>query len=365
MLEYLLEHVLLFSTALAIVLISYIMRNIFSHVIVKKLVKYSNHGGIAMKLISAIDKPLSLIFVILGFNLSRVVLMNTPLSKKINKVPGEINETIWIFILFWSLYRLANEFTSTIESSTAKKNENKQEMWLFLLSMTKFLVVGFGIISILQTWHINITALVGAAGILTAVIGFAAQSSMSNIFGSISILLDQTFNKGDWIASPQAEGTVEYIGLRSTTLRKFDKTVAIVPNGELAKASITNYSRMTNRRIVWDLHLDHNTSADKLIEVRSNLKKYLEDSVEIETNSNKVTTLICYKGFSDRGINLYCYFFTKTTDWTAFMDIQEECTIEFRRIIDEAGARLAYAPTTVYFANDKPGDSTKEKNLPL
>ena len=366
MLEYLLKHIIVFAIAFFVIVISYIMRKIFSNVVANRLLKLFSNGSFAMKIINALHAPLGLIFVLLGFNLAKIILISTPLAKNIKKVPNEINMTIWVFIIFWSLYRLVNEFASVIENSASTQSGNNQEIRSFLISIIKTLVVGFGFISILQTWNINITALVGAAGIMTAVIGFAAQNSMSNIFGSISILLDQTFSKGDWIASPQAEGTVEYIGLRSTILRKFDKTVAIIPNGALAKSSITNYSRMTNRRIVWDLHLDHNTSADKLIRVRSELKKYLEDHVEIETNPAKVTTLVCYKGFSDRGINLYCYFFTKTTNWSKFMDIQEKCIIEFRRIIDEAGARLAYAPRTIYFANNKQEDLfSKEPNLPV
>ena len=351
-----------FIMALLIVISLFVFQKTLLNIIAKKLItknksdsnQSSNRQQQSKIFIDAVSSPINLIMAVIGLNVLKYLMPQLPgLTKTITLVTSEVGHSIVMFALFWLAYRLINNFSKPLNSVMIHAGiVGKNELRMFILSCLKTLIVIIGMISVLQSFGIQITAVLGTAGIATMAIGFAAKDALSNILGSIAIFLDKTFDTGDWIETSSVDGTVERIGLRTTAIRKFDKSLAIVPNGILANTAITNYSRMTNRRTVWNISIDCHATAQQLLQIRDEIKKYLYEHLEIETDPKKVTTLVCYKGFNEHGIHLLCYFFTKTTNWSDFMDRQEECLLKIKEIIENAGTKLAYSPRTIYFPGD-------------
>ncbi len=114
----------------------------------------------------------------------------------------------------------------------------------FASKALKVLVVVVGILIALQNFGVNVTALLAGLGIGGVALAFAAQDTVSNVFGTITILLDQPFKLGDWIKIGDTEGTVEDVGFRSTRIRTFYNSVITLPNSVVAKEKIDN---MTDR----------------------------------------------------------------------------------------------------------------------
>jgi MscS family membrane protein len=112
----------------------------------------------------------------------------------------------------------------------------------FLSKTLKVLVVVVGALVLLQNLGINVTALLAGLGIGGMALAFAAQDTVANVFGTITILLDRPFKLGDWIKVGETEGVVEELGFRSTRIRTFYNSLITVPNSAMAKERIDNLS---------------------------------------------------------------------------------------------------------------------------
>src|SRR5690606_30681737 len=115
-----------------------------------------------------------------------------------------------------------------------------------------------------EAWGYNATTLLAGVGLGGLAVAFAAQDTISNVFGSIIIYSDRPFKVGDWVKIGTVEGDVEEIGIRSTRIRKFDKTVVLVPNKRLTNEEILNFTQMTARRLTQTIFLDKTNPPDKI-----------------------------------------------------------------------------------------------------
>ncbi len=104
----------------------------------------------------------------------------------------------------------------------------------------KVLVIIIGVLIVLQNFNVNVTALLAGLGIGGVALAFAAQDTVANVFGTITILLDKPFRVGDRIKVADTDGIVEEVGFRSTRIRTMYNTVVTLPNSVVAKEKIDN-----------------------------------------------------------------------------------------------------------------------------
>ena len=141
-------------------------------------------------------------------------------------------------ITAWYLGRLAPKTGTTID------NELIPAFGLIL----KVLLIFVAAMIVLDHYNVKLSALLGAAGVVSLALALAAQETLGNMFAGFSILVDRPFRLGDRVELPGGRvGDVQEIGLRSTKILSSDHTVYIIPNSEIAKSSITNYSYPTDR----------------------------------------------------------------------------------------------------------------------
>ena len=96
---------------------------------------------------------------------------------------------------------------------------------------------------------VNLSGLIAGLGITGLALALAAKDTVANIFGAISILIDQPFNVGDWIIVDGVEGEVVTIALRTTLIRTSADTLVTVPNSNITNSSVENFSQRRFRRI--------------------------------------------------------------------------------------------------------------------
>lgn len=143
-------------------------------------------------------------------------------------------------------YVAATAFGFTIQVWAQQTESDLDDQLAPFVSKTlKVLVVVVGVLIILQNFGVNVTALLAGLGIGGVALAFAAQDTVSNLFGTITILLDRPFKLGDWIKVGDIEGTVEELGFRSTRIRTFYNSLITLPNSFMAKERIDN---MTARK---------------------------------------------------------------------------------------------------------------------
>src|SRR5690606_27640857 len=139
-------------------------------------------------------------------------------------------------------------------------------------------VMGVAVLMVLDTLGVEVGVLLGAAGILTVALGFASQTSASNLIAGLFLLGERPFSVGEVIQVGGRTGAVLSVDLLSVKLRTFDNLFVRVPNETLIKSEIINLSRHPIRRIEVELRLSYSEDLDK---VRRILLELAEDDPDV------------------------------------------------------------------------------------
>ncbi len=175
-------------------------------------------------------------------------------------------------------------------------------------------------------------------------LAMAAKDTLANLFGSIMILIDRPFRVGDWITFNGSDGVVEEIGLRSTRVRTFAKTVVSVPNQALANATVENHSLMPKRRIKSTLGVTYGSSVAQMQTLVERIEAYLRGNAEIDQEF----MLVKFTEFGASSLDVFVYCFTTTTDWTRHLAVRQEVNQAIMGLVQEMGLSVAFPTRTVH-----------------
>jgi len=237
------------------------------------------------------------------------------------------------------LFRVVSIFVSLLTRPRAQIDSGIVDRQLapLMRDLARLGIFVIAVILIVQTWGYDATALIAGVGLGGLAIAFAAQDTIANVFGSIVIYSDRPYKLGDWIRVSETEGIVEEIGIRSTRIRLFDKSIVSVPNKLVAQEKIHNFSKMTHRRIRQVLILRHDTPVE-------NVKAALEairETVHKQPGIEEDTWAVGLTGISPSGQEVLLLAFTTITKWDEFLKIQEELLLSVRRNLESLGVTLA------------------------
>jgi MscS family membrane protein len=146
----------------------------------------------------------------------------------------------------------------------------------FIIAAGRCLLVFIIIIAIAQEWQEDISGILAGLGLGGLAIAIAAQHTLANVYGGLSVILDKPFAKDHFIAVGNVEGRVVNINLRSTRIRTFDRLLVSVPNSVLSTSYITNYSKSNIRRIRFRLHLSFATDTEQVRALIESVTQYLQ-----------------------------------------------------------------------------------------
>jgi len=330
--------------SLAILLGFFLLRRLFSALVINRISALTKRTETTIddQLLEAIAAPLKFIFVVAGFYIATRSL-DMPLSA------AAINQTIVIslitFVLFWTVYRCVTPLTMLLTRLWDVFGDMSEDLHNLFNKVAKTLIFVLGVAAILDEWGINVTGFLASLGLVGMAVALAARDFVANLFGGLTIFLDNAFDKGDWIMTPNIEGTVEEIGLRATKIRTFADAVEIIPNGTLANNEITNWSRMNKRRIKMTIGLEYRTTREQVDTILAGIRTFIRSSDEIKQDSTQLVHLV---EFNSSSIDILLYYFTRTTKWGEWMQIRELHMLEFMRIVEDAGAGFAFPSHSIY-----------------
>ncbi len=345
-------------TAFCVFFLFLVFRSLFAKIIIgfaKKLAEKTT-TSVDDELVGALESPVKFLFIVIGLSLSTRIL-DLP-TAWMNIVSPSL-AALYTYTLFWAVFAAIKPLARAVFSIGSKMGRKiNEDLQHFFVRTLEVLVLAIGAVAILEQWDINVSAFLGGLGLVGMAVALAAKDSVANLFGTLMIFADRTFKKGDWIQTPQVEGTVEIIGLRASKVRTFAKALVSVPNAELANSPITNWSRMTNRRIKMTLGLEYRTTAKQLETIVERLRDFIANDSNVEMKG-PVAQMVHLTEFGASSIDINLYYFTKTTNWEDWRQIRSDHIIAFKKIVEEEGAGFAFPSTSLYV------EQLPENNSPM
>ena len=331
------------TIALAIFILALIFSNIASKILLKVLKKLTSKTKTQLddQLLLTAELPLKFSIILIGFYFSKEWLGLSKIDIFLNR----LIQSLATFLIFWLIYRLIDKFAFIFNKFYSKFGKKlSADIENFSIKTLKILTIIIGVMSILQSWGINVSAFLASLGLVGMAFALAAKDTAANLFGSLVIFTDRPFKIGDWIQTPDVEGTVENIGIRSTRVRAFTQALISVPNATIANSPITNWSKMGKRRIKTRLGLTYSTTKTQLRNILDDLKNMLKNHPDI----HKDTIMIRFDEFGESALGVFCYFFTTTTSWAKFLEVREDVNFKIMEIIEKNGASFAFPSQSIY-----------------
>ncbi len=219
-----------------------------------------------------------------------------------------IVELIIIFIIGFACFKLIELFDRKLkEKLNSGLNSSLARFVPILSNIFKGLVVFFLLASFLQSHGYSMSSLIAGFGITGLAVGFAAQKTIANVFGTLGILSDHSYQLGDFISVNGNEGTVEEINMRSTKIRAMDNSLIILPNDIVSGTVIKNVSAMHKRRIFETFGVTYDTSDEKLKRAVSVLEEILQENKDIHNDF-----IVYVETLSASSIDIKVSAYTKT-----------------------------------------------------
>jgi MscS family membrane protein len=221
--------------------------------------------------------------------------------------------------------------------------------------LLRALVIITALLAILAIMGFNLTTVLAGLGIGGIAIAFAAQKTLENLFGGISVLADDVIRVGDYCRFADRTGSVEDIGLRSTRVRTDARTQLSIPNGTLATMSIENFTRRDKIQFAPVLAVRCETSADQLRYLLAEIRRLLYAHPKVESD----TATIRFANFDASALRLELSSYVLTRDSNEFIAIREDLLLRIMDIVESSGTGLAFPSQTLYFSRDSGLDKEK------
>ncbi|MCB1056532.1 MAG: mechanosensitive ion channel family protein [Acidobacteria bacterium] len=220
-------------------------------------------------------------------------------------------------------------------------------------------ILAMAAVSALRELGFDLSVLLGAAGVLTVAIGFASQTSASNLISGLFLYGERPFTVGDTIRIGDTTGEVLTVDLLSTKLRTFDNLFVRIPNETVMKAEVVNLTRFPLRRFDLLVGIAYDEDIER---VRVLLYEVAEKNPAVLKDPNPVFIL---SGFGDSSINLQFSVWGQTS---RFLELRNTFTIDVHRAFAEHGVEIPFPQRVVHRSEDgdpaRPAASLPTKTEP-
>lgn len=266
------------------------------------------------------------------------------LNARVGAVLDATARGLVLLALFWALLRLVRLMQDRLVSAEWSHGQTQAPTLVPLLG--NFLRVTLGILALLvalSQFGYKVTSLLAGLGIGGIAVALAGQKTVEHLFGSVSLAADRAFRVGDFVRVGTLEGTVERIGLRSTSFRTQERTIVRVPNGRLAEERIETFGARDRIFLRVDLGVTYDTSPETLTLIRDEIAAHLRVQEAVWPDEVQVHII----GFGESAIRLRVSAWFQTVDYAEFLDIRQRVLLEFMQIVARHGSSFAYPTRTV------------------
>jgi MscS family membrane protein len=221
--------------------------------------------------------------------------------------------------------------------------------------LNRILLTIVGLVAALAIFGLNVKTTLAGLGIGGLAIALAAQKSLENLIGGVSLLMDKAVRIGDYCQIGDQQGTVEDIGLRSLKLRTQDQNLSVIPNGSLAQMQFQNMARRSKLLINQTFLLRIETRAEQLRFVLDPVQTMLDQHPAIERETFRVRVM----SFAGAAFQVELFAYVKTEDWLEFTAIRQQVILNIAEIVEASGTGFAAPTQLAYLSKDKGIDAQR------
>lgn len=293
-------------------------------------------------LLKIMQGPLVLALVVVGL-IAGVQILTIPPDLEV--FIETVLSVIISLTVIWFVIRLVDVVVDEYMHPFAAKTETQLDEQLIpvVKKVLRALILIFGVITIISNFGYDITALITGLGIGGIAIALAAQETLGNMFGGVTLFMDRPFAIGDRVKVGDVYGDVVDIGMRSSKIQNLDNNVVIIPNSILSKSIVENYvrpSRKIKQKFVIGVTYD-------------TLPNKVEEAIEIIKNAVKSTEgvtkdepLVWFTEFAESSLNLTCIYWLKSLDYWGTS--KNELNMKILKELNKAKIDIAFPTRTVH-----------------
>lgn len=313
----------------------------------------------------------------LMYSLWYVGILSANVPPKVIEIMGKPVQFLAILMIVVTSLRLVDLIGVWRRKKIGTTKSKVDEILVPLIGRTtKIAIVVIGVIMVFQAFGFSAVGIISGMGIGGIAVALAAQNTIANFFGSLTVLMDRPFVIGDWIVSENVEGVVESVGLRSTRIRTFYDSIVTVPNNVLTTAIIDNMGRRLYRRYKTTLGVQYDTPPERIEAFCEGIRELIlsynftrKDKFHVYANEFNASSI---------DILLICFFLVP--DATAEYKARSVLILDIMRLAEKMDVRFAFPTQTIYnipsedrdylptgkplpeFARDLAGELIEERN---
>ena len=278
----------------------------------------------------------------------------------VNDVVTRVAGLVAAFAVILLAYR-AIDILVDVMTRRARQTESKLDDSLVPLMRTSLrLFVGVvGLLFVLSNVDVNVSSLIAGLGLGGLAFALAAQDTVKNLFGGVTIFADKPFEVGDWVVVDDIEGTVEQVGFRSTRVRTFYNSQVTVPNGRLIDAGIDNMGRRRWRRYKTTLGVGYHTSPDQMQAFVEGIRAIIRSKPDMRQDYY----IVEFHGFGATSLDVLVYCFIDAPDWNAELRTRHVFNLDMMRLAERLGVDFAFPTQTIHVA-EMPGQPPAGRDVP-
>ncbi|HMV11192.1 MAG TPA: mechanosensitive ion channel family protein [Cyclobacteriaceae bacterium] len=327
--------------ALGVILVGLIVVRIFKRVILNKLQQWAiqSHTRIDDMIVRGLER---FGLPIISFAIIYWAINSLELSAKAEKIV----DIATAVVIAYFVIRLISAVIQTMITSSIRKQENgeiKIKQIGGLMIIINMVIWILGLVFLLDNLGYDVTTILTGVGIGGVAIALAAQNIVGDLFNYFVIFFDKPFEVGDAINVDDKNGSIEYIGLKTTRLRSLTGEQIIISNSDLTKSRVHNYKRQQTRRIAFNINVRFHNDPEKLKKIPGIVKAIIEAAGPTRFDRAH------FARFTEYGLTFEVVYFVTVADYNKYMDIQQEINLKIMEAFKNENI-------TFLIREDRPGE---------
>jgi MscS family membrane protein len=297
------------------------------------------------KLLPALEAPVGTFIALVGIFAALTVLK---LSESADAAINYGSTVAFSLVIFWGLLRAFGALLDHAQEVALKRKMGVAAFMPWIKKTLVSLFVVLGLLIVVQSLGYDVKALLAGLGIGGLAFALAAQDTLTNIFGSIVVAIDQPFKIGEAVKIGASEGVVEDIGLRSTKLRTPGRNLIVIPNKIVAAEPIINNSRFVGRRVEQVIALTYDTTATQIEAFVEEIRQIIRRESEVDADS----ILVFFRDYSASSLDIWIAYNVKDPDFPKSMALRQRINLAIMHTTEAHKVAFAFPTQTLHLGGE-------------